>query len=63
MRVVAGEHMVRSVPISVTPGRYSDHRYIATDALDMADCFLKRKVIQFGVDYDYVNVRKSTQKP
>ena len=21
------------------------------------------KVIQFGVDYDYVNVRKSTQKP
>jgi hypothetical protein len=63
MRVVAGKHMVRSVHVSATPRRNSYHRHIVADALELADGFLKRKVIQFGVNYNYINVRKSTQKP
>jgi hypothetical protein len=55
MRVVAGEHMVRPVHVSATPGRNSYHRHIAADALELADGFLKRKVIHFGVNHNYVN--------
>lgn len=62
MRVVAGEHMVRSVHVSATPGRNPYHRHIVADAPELADGFLKRVIIQFGVDYYCVNIRKSTQK-
>jgi small multidrug resistance family-3 protein len=60
--VVAGEHMVRSVHVSATPGRNPYHRHIVADALELVDGLFKRKVIQFGMDHDCVNVWKSMQK-
>jgi hypothetical protein len=63
MRIMSGGHVVRSVHFSTAPVRTPYDRHIVADAFDFANGFRKRKVIQFGVDYDHVDVRKSTQKP
>src|ERR1700761_7748824 len=63
MRIMTGEHVVRSVHFSTAAGRNPYDRHIAADAFDLADSIRKRKVVQFGVNYDHINVRKSTQKP